>query len=126
MSNKQQLSAIDTEYGASHGTVQSYVAGFILSILLTLVAYVLVTMRILSGAEAVVAVISLALLQLVTQVVFFLHLSNKSRARWNLTAFAFTVLLVVILVVGSIWIMDNLNDNMITSFTKNTSVLTAY
>ena len=124
MSNK--LTAIDTEYGASHGTMQSYVAGFILSILLTLVAYILISQHILSGTEAVVAVISLAVLQLLTQVVFFLHLSNKSRARWNLTAFAFTVLLVVILVAGSIWIMDNLNYNMITSFAKNTSVLTAY
>ena len=126
MSNNQQLTAIDTEYGASHGTMQSYVAGFILSILLTLVAYILISQHILSGTEAVVAAISLAVLQLLTQVVFFLHLSNKSRARWNLTAFAFTVLLVVILVAGSIWIMDNLNYNMITSFTKNTSVLTAY
>lgn len=124
MSN--ELTAIDTEYGASHGTTQSYVAGFILSILLTLVAYELVTMHIMSGTEAVVAIMVLALLQLLTQVVFFLHLSNRSRARWNLTAFVFTALLVIILVVGSLWIMSNLNYNMITSFTKNTSVMTAY
>ncbi len=124
MSN--ELTAIDTEYGASHGTTQSYVAGFILSILLTLVAYMLITTHILSGTEAVAAVISLALLQLLTQIIFFLHLSNKSRARWNLTAFVFTIIVVLILVVGSLWIMNNLNYNMITSFTKNTSVLTAY
>ena len=124
MSN--ELTAIDTEYGASHGTIGSYVLGFLLSILLTLVAYALVVGDILGGREAVAAVILLGVGQLMVQLIFFPHLSKKSRARWNLTAFVFTALVVLILVIGTIWIMNNLNYNMITSFTKNTSVLTAY
>ena len=126
MSTHQQLTAIDNEYGASHGSTESYVAGFLLSILLTLAAYALVVVRVLSEREAVAVIIILAVLQLVVQLVFFLHLSRKSRARWNLTALMFTLLFVTILVIGSLWIMDNLNDNMITSFVKNTSVLSAY
>ena len=126
MSNNQQLTAIDTEYGASHGTLVSYVVGFVLSIVFTLLAYILVSAHIFTGGEAIAIIILLAIGQLLVQLVFFLHLSKKSHARWNLTAFVFSAVLVVILVVGTIWIMSNLSDNMTTSFIKNTSVLTAF
>ena len=125
MSNNE-LTAIDNEYGASHGSVSSYVVGFILSIVLTLVAYAIVVEHILSGGAVVAAILCLGVSQLAVQLIFFLHLSSRSRARWNLTAFAFTALMVFILVAGSIWIMNNLNYNMTMSFIKNTSVLTAY
>jgi len=44
--------------------------------------------------------------------VCFLHMNTSSEDRWNLVAFVFTVLIIAILVVGSIWIMWNLNYNM--------------
>ena len=123
----KEFSAIDTEYGASHGTLASYVIGFILSILLTLVAYVGVVRHLFDSQTLLTAIIGFGVAQLAVQLIFFLHLSKRSRARWNLTAFAFTSLVVLILVVGSLWIMGNLNDNMNASITlKNSSVETAY
>ncbi len=44
--------------------------------------------------------------------VYFLHMNSKSDEGWNLTAFIFTVIIIAIVVVGSIWIMWNLNYNM--------------
>ena len=126
MTNNQQLTAIDNEYGASHGTLATYIIGFILSIILTLVAYEITAEHILTGTSVVTAILSLGVGQLLVQLIFFLHLSKKSRARWNLTALIFTGLVVALLVVGTLWIMNNLNYNMTMSFTKNTSVLTAY
>jgi cytochrome o ubiquinol oxidase operon protein cyoD len=48
----------------------------------------------------------------VVHLVFFLHMNGSSGQRWNLVAFLFAVLMVVILVGGSFWIMNHLNHNM--------------
>jgi cytochrome o ubiquinol oxidase operon protein cyoD len=44
--------------------------------------------------------------------VCFLHMNTRSSQLWNNAAFAFTVVIVGILVIGSLWIMYHLNMNM--------------
>ena len=56
--------------------------------------------------------VGMALLQILVQLVYFLHMNSSSEGSWNLIAFIFTVLIVAILVVGSLWIMFHLNTNM--------------
>ena len=51
-------------------------------------------------------------MQIVVHVVFFLHLDTRSEGGWNLIAFAFTVVVVAIVLGGSLWIMFHLNSNM--------------
>ena len=102
----------DTAYGESHGTVRYYIIGFILSIVLTVIPYVLVTQHILDSDLTIFSIIVAGILQLVVQLVFFLHLGSESKPRWNLMAFIFTIVIVGILVVGSLWIMHNLDYNM--------------
>lgn len=124
---KNELSIIDTEYGVGHGDLRSYVTGFIISILLTLLPYFIVVDHLLSGFMLVLAVVLFGVAQLLVQLFFFLHLSPKAKARWNLIALVFTVLVVVILVVGTLWIMNNLNYNMSQALIdKNSSALTAF
>ncbi len=103
----------ESKYGSGHGTLKSYIIGFILSILLTIIPYELVVGHLLTGVNLVASVVIFGVLQLLVQLIFFLHLSSESKPRWNLAAFIFTVLVVVILVVGTIWIMYNLNINMV-------------
>ena len=86
----------------------AYINGFIFSIMLTGAAYVLVVYHLLSTNALIFAVILLALVQFVIQLIFFLHLGSKS-SRWNLAVLLSTISVVFILVVGSIWIMINLN-----------------
>ena len=69
--------------GASHGSVKTYMTG-----------------------------LAMAVVQVLVHLVCFLHMNTKSDEGWNMTAFVFTVLIIAILVVGSIWIMWNLNYNM--------------
>jgi cytochrome o ubiquinol oxidase operon protein cyoD len=88
------------------------VAGFVLSTILTLTAYSLVVNGILHDWTLAYAIIGLALLQLIVQLLFFLHLGRENEPRWNLLAFDFTLVVVVIIVIGSIWIMNNLHYNM--------------
>jgi cytochrome o ubiquinol oxidase subunit IV len=97
---------------AAHGTIGSYVTGFVWSIGLTLAAYFTVVYQLLPAQLAIGTIMGLALVQLIVQLVFFLHLGRDSRPRWNAAILAFTVLIILILVIGSLWIMHNLNYHM--------------
>ncbi|HSW78894.1 MAG TPA: cytochrome o ubiquinol oxidase subunit IV [Candidatus Babeliales bacterium] len=96
-------------------TVFTYITGFGLSLVLTLLAYLLVQKHIHShhlnpsDTFMLVAVSVLAVTQLLVQLVFFLHLDNEKRPWWNSIALLFAVMVVVIIVFGSLWIMQNLS-----------------
>jgi cytochrome o ubiquinol oxidase subunit IV len=47
--------------------------------------------------------------------VFFLHITTGPDNTNNVLALAFGVLIVTIVVTGSVWIMSNLNDSMMSS-----------
>lgn len=100
---------------AGRGTLLSYGIGFVLSLGLTTAAYLFVVNHVLSGSRLVAAIVGFGILQLGVQLLFFLHLGRESKPHWNLTVFSFALIVVGILVVGSLWIMNNLNYNMMTS-----------
>lgn len=89
--------------------LKAYVVGFVLSIVLTVTAYVMVVQESFSYRWLIAAIIGLAIIQFVVQVVFFLHIGREGRPRFNLLTLFFMVLVVLILVLGSLWIMANLN-----------------
>ncbi len=91
---------------------KSYLIGFILSIVLTLIPYFLVTNTPLNKEVLLAIVLGVALLQLVVQLIFFLHLGREEKPRWNLIMLISTLGVVVIVVAGALWIMYHLNYNM--------------
>ena len=95
-----------------YGNLKSYLLGFVLSIILTFAAYFLVVWRLLTGLALDLSVALLALVQAYVQLVLFLNLTREPKPRWNIVVFLFMALIVVILVFGSIWIMNNLNYNL--------------
>ncbi len=101
--------------GAQHKEtriIHMYIMGFAWSVVLTIGAYLAVVNKILSANQLIVYIMLLALLQVWVQLYFFLHLGKESRPRWNLWIFLFMVFMLLIIVVGSLWIMHNLNYNM--------------
>src|SRR5690348_8993633 len=94
-------------------TIQSYVIGFVLCVILTLMAFALVEMRLLTDANLYIALAMLAMAQLFVQSICFLRLNASSEGRWNLLPYLFTILIIAIFVGGSLWIMYNLNYNMV-------------
>lgn len=96
----------------AHGSVLSYSVGFILSVVMTLSAYIAVVNRSYTGDTLAAFVVGLAIAQLLVQLLFFLHLGSETRPRWKLLVFMFMVVVVAIVVIGSIWIMYNLDYNM--------------
>lgn len=89
----------------THGSLSSYVVGFMLSIGLTLLAFWVAP---LLGAFAYPAIVITALIQLLVQLIFFLDLGSEPRPQWHLLVFIFTGIIVGILIVGTLWIMSNL------------------
>ncbi len=114
-----ELNTIDHTYGASNATLASYTAGFFFSVMLTLIPYEIVREQLMEGVELLYVITLFALLQLAVQLIFFLHLNTRSKAKWNLIAIIFTILMVVFLVIGTIWIMQNLSNNAMSSLRLN-------
>lgn len=93
------------------GTFKSYVIGFIASITLTLVAFLLVTQHLLEDFNLTYTIMGLAFVQALIQLKYFLHLDLDFDPTGNLIAFLFMVLVIGIIVIGSLWIMSHLDYN---------------
>ena len=98
--------------GASRGSFKSYATGFILSIVLTVIAFGLVMSGVLSRSATVLGILAAAIAQLLVQLHYFLHLDTSSAMRWNVLALLFTLLIMTLFVAGTLWIMSNLNYRM--------------
>ncbi len=97
---------------AGHGTVKSYTIGFILSVILTAIPFALTMMHMLPVGTLVPVIVAIGVVQILVHLFFFLHMNTSSSQMWNNAAFVFTVLIVGILVIGSLWVMYHLNANM--------------
>jgi cytochrome o ubiquinol oxidase operon protein cyoD len=100
------------EHDTQHVTLARYVIGFAGSIGLTLLAYFLVTNHVYSKNVIIGTISTLAVIQFIVQMVFFLHIGEERKPRWKLMVMIMMLSVVLILVLGSIWIMNNLNYRM--------------
>lgn len=97
----------------AHGSMRDYVLGFILSVVLTAIPFWLVMAGPIADKTVTALVIAgFAAVQIVVHMIFFLHMNAKSEGGWNLLALMFTIILVVIVLTGSLWVMYHLNHNM--------------
>ena len=99
--------------GAPHGTRRGYLTGFALSVALTAIPFALVMSGIITDGRLTAALImASAMIQIVVHMIYFLHMNARSENGWTLMALIFTVIIVVIAVAGSLWVMYNMNTNM--------------
>jgi cytochrome o ubiquinol oxidase operon protein cyoD len=94
----------DANHG-SHGSMKSYIVGFALSLLLTIIPLVVVLNGLLTGTAATVVLLVTAVLQFVVQLLFFMHLREEDKPRYNLMTLLFGLVVLLTIVGGSIWIM---------------------
>jgi cytochrome o ubiquinol oxidase operon protein cyoD len=96
-----------------HGSLRSYLTGFVLAAILTIIPFWLVMGHVIASTQAtILIVLGLAVVQILVHMVYFLHLNTRSEQGWNMLALIFTVVLVVIVLGASIWVMYNENANM--------------
>jgi cytochrome o ubiquinol oxidase operon protein cyoD len=97
----------------AHGTFRGYMTGFVLSVILTAIPFWLVMGDVLDDTLMTsIVIMALAAVQIVVHMIYFLHMNTKSEGGWTFLALAFTLTLVVITLVGSIWVMYHLDQNM--------------
>jgi cytochrome o ubiquinol oxidase operon protein cyoD len=101
-----------TEGQQTAGDIISYLVGFGLATLLTVVSFFIAGTSLVWGPSIPVALCVLAIAQMGVHLVFFLHITSGPDNVNNVMALAFGVLIVGLLIVGSLWIMTHLNHNM--------------
>jgi len=104
--------------------MKSYFWGFLLSLVLTIGAYFAVVERAFAPANLLILVAICSVAQIFLQFVCFLRLGREpisegvkqqilhEPTQWNVIFFLFTVLIALVIVIGSLWIMANLDYRM--------------
>jgi cytochrome o ubiquinol oxidase operon protein cyoD len=95
-----------------HGTVKDYTIGFILSVILTAIPFWLVMAKVLPPGTTGIVLLAFAGVQVIVHMIYFLHINSKAEHGWTMMATIFTVIVLVIMLAGSIWVMYHMNANM--------------
>lgn len=99
--------------GQAHGSVKEYVTGLILSIVLTVIPFFLVMTGVWGDTATLVAIVVTAIAQVLVQMIFFLHMNGSSSQSWLTISALYTVFILVAVIIGSIWIFEHLNHNLL-------------
>ena len=89
-----------------------YTIGFVLAVILTATSFWVANTSLLWAVGVPMGLVVLAIAQMGVHLVFFLHITTAPDNTNNVLALAFGVLIVFLVVVGSLWIMRDLNSNM--------------
>jgi cytochrome o ubiquinol oxidase operon protein cyoD len=89
-----------------------YLVGLGLAVLLTAISFFIAGTDLVWQPSIPVAIIVLAIAQMGVHLVFFLHITTGPDNANNVLALAFGLLIVFLVIAGSLWIMANLNHNM--------------
>jgi len=95
-----------------HEGIAGYVIGFVLACVLTAASFYVLNTSLIWGPGIPVALVVLAIAQMGVHLVFFLHITTAPDNTNNILALAFGVLIVALVIVGSLWIMDHLSQNV--------------
>jgi cytochrome o ubiquinol oxidase operon protein cyoD len=95
-----------------HATLKGYAIGFVLSVILTAIPFWLVMAKVLPPDATKFIILGFAAVQVVVHMIYFLHMNAKVEGGWSMLALVFTIIVVVVMLAGSIWVMYHMNANM--------------
>ena len=101
--------AIDHRWNTS---LKPLIFSFFFSIVSILVVYMIATYTSLKQDALVTIAVAIGCMQMTTQLLFFFHIGLESKVKWGFLLFIFTLLLVLIVVLGTLWIMYHLDYNL--------------
>ena len=99
-----------------------YTIGLLVALVLTATSFWVANTSMLWPGGVGLGLAVLAIAQMGIHLVFFLHLTSGPDSTNNILALAFGLLIVFVVVVGTIWIVTDLNDNMLMSPTNPTNM----
>jgi cytochrome o ubiquinol oxidase operon protein cyoD len=111
--NSSQVAPGDAPEGPEEAGILGYVIGFVLASGLTAVSFYITRGTLFWPPSIPTALVVLAIAQMGVHLVFFLHITAGPDSTNNVLALAFGILIVFLIIAGSLWIMANLNHNML-------------
>ena len=96
-----------------HISLKGYVTGFVLAVILTVIPFWLVMGHVFAKSSTTgIVLLSLAAVQVVVHMIYFLHMNDKIEGGWSMLSMIFTIMVVFIMFTGSLWVMYHLKHNM--------------
>lgn len=106
MNHEPTLKAIQSHWPQ---TLRLYLIGFISCLFLTTLSFSLAAFKFFSTPTLMALLVFLAILQAFTQLIYFMHMGKEAKPRWMMLLFYLMVLLLSIVVIGSLWIIYDLD-----------------
>ena len=110
--NTHDVAPGDERHASVRVRMLGYVVGLALAVLLTATSFFIAGTNLVWQPSIPIAIIVLAIAQMGVHLVFFLHITTGPDNTNNVMALAFGLLIVLLVISGSLWIMANLNQNM--------------
>nr|WP_245322724.1 cytochrome o ubiquinol oxidase subunit IV [Bradyrhizobium valentinum] len=92
---------------------QVYTIGLLVALILTATSFWVANTSLLWPGGVGLGLAVLAISQMGIHLVFFLHITSGPDSTNNILALAFGLLIVFVVVVGTMWIVTDLNDSML-------------
>ena len=92
--------------------LRHYVTGFVAAVVLTALSFLTAILQPFGPAGIFATLALLAVAQVIVHFRFFLHIDLSRQKREDLQLILFTVLLLAIMAIGTLWIMGNLATRM--------------
>lgn len=102
------------DYGTGQKKLSIYLIGLIICTVLTIIAFGVVMVDRFSKFEMLTIIYAAAIIQFFAQVICFLRLNVQTeQSRINVMSILFTIVILVTVIIGSLWIMKNVNYYML-------------
>lgn len=97
----------------THGSMGQLMTGFVLAAILTIIPFALVMSEVEMNRTLLIGIVMvLAAVQIVVHLVYFLHVNRHAEQGWTVAGTLLSVIILAIIIVGSLWVMHNMNVNM--------------
>ncbi|PYF80502.1 MULTISPECIES: cytochrome o ubiquinol oxidase subunit IV [Marinomonas] len=96
----------------SHGSVKSYIIGFIWSVILTGIPFWMVMTEAFDKGPTYITIVVLAVIQIFVHLKYFLHLDFSEQGKLDTYSFIFSAVIIVMVVALSVWIIYASNAMM--------------
>ena len=93
-------------------TLKLYVLGFATCIVLTAASFLLAYIHPFSKTALIFTLLGLGLFQAAVQLICFMHMGKEAKPRWMTFFFYFMLLVLLIVVLGSLWIIHDLDQRV--------------
>ncbi|MCW5197146.1 cytochrome o ubiquinol oxidase subunit IV [Buchnera aphidicola] len=101
-------------YNSLNSSIKMYILGYFISLILTIIPFFLVMKRDYCYSKRILIIVLILslLLQIFVHCKYFLHLNFSKKYYWNYIFLIFSIIVICIIVLGSIWIMKGLQNNL--------------